>query len=216
MMHAVGSWLYTVWLIVRKAPRRVLRFRKASLFGLAASILLMMGAVDYECYLAGSDRPIDAYPALALDGYHRLLVLAPHCDDETLGAGGLIREALRRGMDVRVVIATAGDAYTRCSACRDSHAAPHHSELYRRVHQTNLSGHAYIAAHGHAHIAAHGHAYIAAHGHAHIVAHGHAYIVAHGHAYIAAHGHAYIVAHAAAHGHDTRSANPRPSGQITL
>jgi LmbE family N-acetylglucosaminyl deacetylase len=39
----------------------------------------------------------------------RVLIVAPHCDDETLGAGGLIQDALARGAAVRVVIVTNGD-----------------------------------------------------------------------------------------------------------
>ncbi|MBC8449233.1 MAG: PIG-L family deacetylase [Chloroflexi bacterium] len=73
--------------------------------------LLAVGVVRHECYLARSDSPMEAYPSLTLDGYHRLLVLAPHCDDETLGAGGLIQAALREGLGVRVVIVTACDGY---------------------------------------------------------------------------------------------------------
>jgi N-acetyl-1-D-myo-inositol-2-amino-2-deoxy-alpha-D-glucopyranoside deacetylase len=46
-----------------------------------------------------------------LQDYHRLLVLAPHCDDETLGSAGLILAAQRLGLQVRVVIATNGDGY---------------------------------------------------------------------------------------------------------
>lgn len=41
----------------------------------------------------------------------RLLVIAPHPDDETIGAGGLIQRILRRGGSVRVVLVTAGDGY---------------------------------------------------------------------------------------------------------
>ncbi len=41
----------------------------------------------------------------------RILVLAPHSDDETLGPGGFIAEATRRGDDVRVVLATNGDGF---------------------------------------------------------------------------------------------------------
>ena len=41
----------------------------------------------------------------------RLLVIAPHPDDETLGAGGLIQRLLERGGTVRVVLITAGDGY---------------------------------------------------------------------------------------------------------
>jgi len=78
--------------------------------------LLALDAVDYERYLASSDQSPDTYPTLGLDGFQRLLVLAPHCDDEVLSAGGLIQEALEHGLDVRVVIVTAGDGYRRATA----------------------------------------------------------------------------------------------------
>ena len=48
---------------------------------------------------------------LTLDRHQRLLVFAPHCDDETLSSAGLILDALRRGIEVRVVILTNGDGY---------------------------------------------------------------------------------------------------------
>ena len=41
----------------------------------------------------------------------RLMVIAPHPDDETLAAGGLIQQVLARGGSVRVVLITAGDGY---------------------------------------------------------------------------------------------------------
>jgi LmbE family N-acetylglucosaminyl deacetylase len=41
----------------------------------------------------------------------RLLILAPHPDDETLSAGGLAQQVLERGGTVRSVVVTAGDAY---------------------------------------------------------------------------------------------------------
>ncbi len=41
----------------------------------------------------------------------RLLVLAPHPDDETLSAAGLIQEVFLRGGHVRSVVVTSGDAY---------------------------------------------------------------------------------------------------------
>src|SRR5262249_39262940 len=40
----------------------------------------------------------------------RILVLAPHPDDEVLGAGGVLREAVERGIPVRVVFLTNGDS----------------------------------------------------------------------------------------------------------
>ncbi|MFI7583766.1 PIG-L family deacetylase [Kocuria sp. M1N1S27] len=46
---------------------------------------------------------------LGLDGIDRLVVLAAHPDDESLGAGGLISLASRAGARVRVVVATLGE-----------------------------------------------------------------------------------------------------------
>ncbi len=40
-----------------------------------------------------------------------VLVVAPHCDDETLGVGGLIAEATRRGCRVTVAFVTNGDGF---------------------------------------------------------------------------------------------------------
>ena len=42
-----------------------------------------------------------------------LMVLAPHQDDEILGAGGLIQICKSRGDSVRVVFATNGDRHGR-------------------------------------------------------------------------------------------------------
>ena len=47
-----------------------------------------------------------------------LLVFAPHPDDETLGAAGLMREARLKNDDVRVVIITNGDGF-RISAAQE-------------------------------------------------------------------------------------------------
>ena len=47
-------------------------------------------------------------PELNLGEHHRLVVLAAHPDDETLGAGGLIHLAGQRGWRVDAVVATAG------------------------------------------------------------------------------------------------------------
>jgi LmbE family N-acetylglucosaminyl deacetylase len=54
--------------------------------------------------------PSDLTPS-SLEGVQRILILAPHCDDETLGAGGLIQSAVQAGIETRVVIATNGDGY---------------------------------------------------------------------------------------------------------
>ncbi|MEN3002122.1 MAG: PIG-L family deacetylase [Armatimonadota bacterium] len=55
----------------------------------------------------------------------RLLIVAPHPDDEVLGCGGLIAEAVRRGAQVRVVFLTNGDAYPAAATllCRSTPTA---------------------------------------------------------------------------------------------
>jgi LmbE family N-acetylglucosaminyl deacetylase len=45
------------------------------------------------------------------DVTERVLVFAPHPDDEALGCAGVLRRALNNGDEVRVVVATCGDAY---------------------------------------------------------------------------------------------------------
>jgi N-acetyl-1-D-myo-inositol-2-amino-2-deoxy-alpha-D-glucopyranoside deacetylase len=45
----------------------------------------------------------------------RILVIAPHPDDEALATGGLVATALAQGTRVRVVVMTAGDAYRRAA-----------------------------------------------------------------------------------------------------
>ena len=50
-------------------------------------------------------------PPPQIDPGERLLVVAPHPDDETLGAGGLIQRVLENHGRVRVVLITAGDGF---------------------------------------------------------------------------------------------------------
>ncbi|WP_217995185.1 PIG-L deacetylase family protein, partial [Methylogaea oryzae] len=66
-------------------------------------------------------------PPLELGQGERVLVLAPHPDDETLSAAGLMHQVLQRQGSARVVIVTAGDAYVegveRDTGKRHPHAA---------------------------------------------------------------------------------------------
>jgi len=48
-------------------------------------------------------------PALVLDEPRRLVVIAAHPDDESLGAGGLMARAAGEGIPVHVIVATNGD-----------------------------------------------------------------------------------------------------------
>ena len=58
---------------------------------------------------AGS-RLAGSVPPLRLTDTRRAVVVAPHPDDEILGAGGLLQELDRRGVEVLVVAVTDGEA----------------------------------------------------------------------------------------------------------
>ncbi len=57
----------------------------------------------------GSFVPTDA-PLVALPSFRRVMILAPHPDDETIGAGGTIARLAHGGATVHVLVATDGDA----------------------------------------------------------------------------------------------------------
>jgi LmbE family N-acetylglucosaminyl deacetylase len=59
--------------------------------------------------LAASPQNSDSLTSLSLEGVGRALIIAPHPDDETLAAGGLIESVLARGGQVKVVLVTNGD-----------------------------------------------------------------------------------------------------------
>ena len=68
---------------------------------------------------------------LKIGVHERLLVLAPHPDDETLGAAGLIQQVFEHGGTVRTVVVTSGDAYVEA--------------IQRDLGKTNLIKSDYIA-----------------------------------------------------------------------
>jgi len=63
------------------------------------------------CVLPVVTTPETPVQPLDISTDERLLVIAPHPDDETLGAGGVLQRVLARGGRARVVVVTAGDGY---------------------------------------------------------------------------------------------------------
>jgi LmbE family N-acetylglucosaminyl deacetylase len=59
--------------------------------------------------LSLSDLPLAPTPPPGRE--RRILVLSPHCDDETLGLGGTIAQARRNGVPVTVAFLTNGDGF---------------------------------------------------------------------------------------------------------
>lgn len=106
---------------------RNLRHRKARLLLLALVVLVGLLLAYFTWNYSRPALMSDLAP-LSLAGRQRLLVVAPHCDDETLGAGGVIQEALRLGMEVRVVIETNGDGFMFATMDQFHRIYPRHSD----------------------------------------------------------------------------------------
>jgi LmbE family N-acetylglucosaminyl deacetylase len=93
---------------VSKRPRR-----RALLLGIVAAAAILAGcswAARYWAWrqeLQAAGFVDEMSPPGSGD---RVLVVAPHPDDETLGCGGVIQEAAARGAEVHVVLMTNGDA----------------------------------------------------------------------------------------------------------
>jgi LmbE family N-acetylglucosaminyl deacetylase len=82
-----------------------------------AGALLLPGGAAVGTFFYELHRENGALQTLALPRFPQpgpgasVLVIAPHCDDETLGAGGFIRQAVRAGARVRVLFLTNGDGF---------------------------------------------------------------------------------------------------------
>ncbi|WP_378957181.1 PIG-L deacetylase family protein [Pelosinus sp. sgz500959] len=78
------------------------------------SLCLIIFYVDYNFFYFQEKPDINVkLPSLILNNKQtRLLVFAPHCDDETLGCAGVIQDVLKSGGQVLIVFITNGDGFT--------------------------------------------------------------------------------------------------------
>jgi LmbE family N-acetylglucosaminyl deacetylase len=72
-------------------------------------LISLVSAGVYDRSRAISKINLGSLPTLTVSQGQRILIVAPHPDDETLGAGGLIQLALMKGAEVKIVIVTNGD-----------------------------------------------------------------------------------------------------------
>jgi len=101
-------------------------------WGRVTLIIIFLAAIGLMTRYLALPNPVVAVADLkpfSLDGYHRLLILAPHSDDETLSSAGLILEAQRAGIQVRVVIATNGDGFLFATMQDFRKIYPKHSDF---------------------------------------------------------------------------------------
>jgi LmbE family N-acetylglucosaminyl deacetylase len=89
-----------------------------------------------------------AVPALTVPAATRLIVVAPHPDDEMLGAGGLMQRVLATGGTVRVVYLTDGDGYPEGVREEDHVEAPTAADYRGYGNQRRREARAALAALG--------------------------------------------------------------------
>jgi LmbE family N-acetylglucosaminyl deacetylase len=98
-----------------KAPFDLLKrsICKASLLELFMKrrLLVVLSALAGVSSLSLAAATVPKPTPLEVGTGQRLMVVAPHPDDETLGAGGLVQRVLERGGSAMVVLVTAGDGY---------------------------------------------------------------------------------------------------------
>lgn len=97
---------------VRRRPppsRHGRTYHRPTVLGLALVtwMMLRVGLTVWPAEVLAQERP-----PLQLGYGERLLVVAPHPDDETLAAAGVIQRTLSRGGQVRIAILTSGDGYS--------------------------------------------------------------------------------------------------------
>lgn len=75
-------------------------------------LFVAFAGLELKTYNYESKTPVKKlYPTPQI--YQRVLVFAPHPDDETLASAGLIQDTMRYGGEVKVVIITNGDSFKR-------------------------------------------------------------------------------------------------------
>ena len=96
---------------------------------IAALLLLWVSALLVICWRIHSSNASENHvlfqPESPPAPRQRILVVSPHCDDETLGAGGYITAAVLAGADVRILMVTNGDGFGLAAALH-----------YKQIHVT--------------------------------------------------------------------------------
>lgn len=121
---------------VRKRLGSSLSFRRlSSILLVLAVVSALTGGLDLRGYYLAEAQSSGLQPLPPLGD--RVLIISPHPDDETLGAGGLIHQLARQGKQIQVVFLTSGDAFAG-GARRwfdSSYVSPRDYRYYGRIRE---------------------------------------------------------------------------------
>jgi N-acetyl-1-D-myo-inositol-2-amino-2-deoxy-alpha-D-glucopyranoside deacetylase len=105
-------------------------------------LVLTLVVVLYHPFLADLFFSVQNKNKIPFEMGDRILVIAPHPDDETLGGAGVIQKALAAGKKVKVLVMTNGDGFT-FAVERNFHVLSPRPPDYRRLgeirHQESLN-----------------------------------------------------------------------------
>lgn len=122
------------WFRLRKMPRLVMACLLIFL------ILIASLTLSYETGQAYPGLRLEDLTPLDVTETQRLLVIAPHPDDETLGAAGVIQAVIAHQGLVRVVLVTNGDGQAAGPVVADKNVLPNSNSYinygYRRQQET--------------------------------------------------------------------------------
>lgn len=106
---------------------KMANFYKLTLLLLAIIILLLLG---YLIFVSPNRGPNDASAIFSSPKLgDKILIVSAHPDDETLGAGGYIKEAIKKGAEVKVIIITNGDANKLSTMAKDKTFLPKNQDF---------------------------------------------------------------------------------------
>jgi LmbE family N-acetylglucosaminyl deacetylase len=109
--------------------------RTAVLALTVAALIALAGIVAKRDELRLAAVPTPPPPPVPVVADTRLLIFAPHPDDEVIAAGGLIQQARGAGGTVRVVYLTSGDSYTASVRAEQHVARPRGADYRAYGHQ---------------------------------------------------------------------------------
>lgn len=93
----------------------MLNKRKKSFIFLTVLIIFMIGLFLLTDYLENELNSKSLKITDPIPERSRLLVIAPHCDDETLSTFGLIKQVLAKRGEVKIVVVTNGDGFRKAA-----------------------------------------------------------------------------------------------------
>lgn len=92
--------------LVKQIKKLGIKYRKLLLIGLIVYGLILLGIGTFIGSFFNK-ATLDKFPKLNRDS--KILIAAPHIDDEVIATGGLIQKAIKAGAEIKIIYLTNGD-----------------------------------------------------------------------------------------------------------